>query len=44
MDREVISQVGAGGLMDIAAVAILLALILVLIFWPPPPNKPLVVC
>ena len=31
-------------LVDIAITAILLAIILVLIFWPPPPNKPLVAC
>lgn len=29
--------------MDIAITAIFVAILLVLIFWPPPPNKPLVV-
>lgn len=30
--------------MTIATIAIILALIFWLIFWPPPPNKPLVAC
>lgn len=29
--------------MDIAITAIFMAILLILIFWPPPPNKPLVV-